>query len=444
LGSKQLLVLTYHYPPDGAVGGMRWAGLTKHLRRLGWETAIVTAAAPDGTGDMLEEGAVNRLVPYPTLNDAYRSVVSRLRSRSGRRIARTASTAASVMPEAARFAMGSLRREVSALLDFPDPERGWIIPAVAQARAILRLWRAPILVSTGPPHSVHIAARLISAEYSIPWFLDFRDPWARVVSDNSPWRPFDQSRLARAVIPRLERVLIGRADGVIANTPELASAFEASYPASRVHTLRNGVDLEDYSSEPARRRPRPVSICHVGTLYGNRSIAPVLNGIVRFREQHPGVAPQDMILELAGHIEERQRKVVDETLPASGLQQSVRLLGKVSREEADRVVGRAGLAVVLAQGQPLQVPSKLYECAARGVRTIVIAERDSASAREATRIGVETCPPDDVSTLASIVASVWKGDAHTPRVDRAAIDYSRRAAELDEMLCHAVTALNPS
>src|SRR2546427_696001 len=34
---RRVLVITYHFPPDGSVGGLRWAGITKYLARLGWK-----------------------------------------------------------------------------------------------------------------------------------------------------------------------------------------------------------------------------------------------------------------------------------------------------------------------------------------------------------------------------------------------------------------------
>jgi hypothetical protein len=43
---RRLLVITYHFPPDGSVGGQRWAGLSKYLARLGWEVHVITAAVP--------------------------------------------------------------------------------------------------------------------------------------------------------------------------------------------------------------------------------------------------------------------------------------------------------------------------------------------------------------------------------------------------------------
>src|SRR6266516_3628641 len=44
--ARRLLIISYHFPPDGAIGGQRWAGLSKYLARLGWEVHIVTASAP--------------------------------------------------------------------------------------------------------------------------------------------------------------------------------------------------------------------------------------------------------------------------------------------------------------------------------------------------------------------------------------------------------------
>src|SRR5947199_10461541 len=47
---RRLLVITYYFGPDGPVGGLRWAGITKYLARLGWEVSVITAAPPGGNG----------------------------------------------------------------------------------------------------------------------------------------------------------------------------------------------------------------------------------------------------------------------------------------------------------------------------------------------------------------------------------------------------------
>ncbi|MGH7606500.1 MAG: hypothetical protein ACREME_04090, partial [Gemmatimonadales bacterium] len=47
--ARRLLVVTYHFGPDGPVGGLRWWGITKYLARLGWKISVVTAAPFNGT-----------------------------------------------------------------------------------------------------------------------------------------------------------------------------------------------------------------------------------------------------------------------------------------------------------------------------------------------------------------------------------------------------------
>src|SRR3989442_1572042 len=44
--ARRLLVISYHFRADGVVGGLRWAGVTKYLARLGWQVAVLTAAPP--------------------------------------------------------------------------------------------------------------------------------------------------------------------------------------------------------------------------------------------------------------------------------------------------------------------------------------------------------------------------------------------------------------
>src|SRR2546430_17728372 len=47
MSAYRLLVITYHFGPNGAVGGLRWRGITKYLVRLGWEVRVITAAPPE-------------------------------------------------------------------------------------------------------------------------------------------------------------------------------------------------------------------------------------------------------------------------------------------------------------------------------------------------------------------------------------------------------------
>src|SRR5436309_13042754 len=76
--ARRLLIISYHFPPDGAIGGQRWAGLSKYLARLGWEVHVITASAgalQDGTPSVHRHVRNRRR----TLNDVYKAVAARFR-----------------------------------------------------------------------------------------------------------------------------------------------------------------------------------------------------------------------------------------------------------------------------------------------------------------------------------------------------------------------------
>src|SRR6185295_18348648 len=73
---RRLLIISYHLPPDGAIGGMRWAGFSKHLARLGWDVHIVTASA-SAAADGIEGVHTHVCRQRRTLNDAYNAAANR-------------------------------------------------------------------------------------------------------------------------------------------------------------------------------------------------------------------------------------------------------------------------------------------------------------------------------------------------------------------------------
>jgi hypothetical protein len=112
----------------------------------------------------------------------------------------------------------------------------------------------------------------------------------------------------------------------------------------------------------------------------------------------------------------------------------VHVLGVLPRDRALDLLSRSHLALVLAQDQPMCVPAKLYECVGLGVPTLVIAERYSAAAREARRIGALTLEGDDRDGLASLIKDMIAGRVPTRIEPRTPISYEDLAYEMDRLL----------
>ena len=427
---RRLLVITYHFPPDGAVGGMRWAGLTKYLAQLGWEVWVLTAApagpaGPDGV-------TVESCPPGRTLSDRYFRLRDLLRGTASAAEPPHDGAANPAEPDPSHL-LDRLRAEGATLLGMMDEGRGWVLRAAVRARRLIARVRPHVVVSTSPPHLVHLAAWLATRGRRLRWLVDLRDPWAGPVP--SGWRshPYLRSRLTWGTIARLERLVVRSASGVVTTTPELAEALRARYPQTAVSWVSNAADRELL---PCRSRsPYPgLSIAHVGTLYGGRDLTPVLRALRVFLDRHPEAASDGTRLRCAGHAEGFRAAGLQREIAALHLGRHVDLLGVVPRGEAVDLLARSQLAVVLAQEQEVQVPAKLYEALATGIPTLVITDRDSASGREAARLGAAVVEPHDVDAIVGVFASVWSDGEGSFGRGQIPVDYRDVAAPLSELL----------
>jgi glycosyltransferase involved in cell wall biosynthesis len=427
--ARRLLVVTYHFGPDGAVGGLRWWGITKYLARLGWNVSVVTAAGSSGT-DKTIHAQVERCPRFWTCLDGIR-LVRRLALGLALRGAPHGSPAAhaSKPPGLLR----QLIREGAACLAFPDQGRGWMLRAALRTRSLIRRFRPHVVVSSGPPHSAHLVARLATIGTSARWLIDLRDPWAGPLPKLWESDPILGSWIFHMLSPPMERRALGAADGVITNTHQLADTLAAKYPGLPVECVPNGVDPENLP--PPARDPYPgLGIVHAGTLYAGRDIGPVVRALRLFFERHPDAAQAGSKLRVAGEADAGHARAFHNAVAAAGMERYVEVLGSLPRVEALNVVSRSRLAVVLAQQQELQIPAKLYESVAMGIPTLVVAPAASASALEGKRIGAVVRDADDVEGIACLLEHFWRNGPPERAPCPAAITYGALAPLVDRLL----------
>lgn len=429
---RRLLVITYHFPPDGSVGGLRWAGLSKYLARRGWEVDVITASPQSATapvpGVCLHHRSAHR-----TLNDVYNSWVGRLRAPSGDTATPSAPASS---PANARPARASqwLRNNLSMALAFPDYGRGWIVPATIAARELLRARTYHAIITSGPPHAAHLVGTLACIGRSVPLWVDMRDPWAAMIEQ--AWaQMLASSGGMRYLIRRLERLVFHRAHRVVTNTAEFADELRRSYPGLQVSYVPNGIDPERLPP-PVAQKFDGLAIAYAGSLYFGRDLSSVLLAMREFLERHPD-ALGALKLRIAGNMDAEHEARFWRDVATTDLGDLVEILGPVSGVEALHLINRSHLTLVLAQNQPMQVPAKLYECVAMGIPTLVVAESSSAAAREARRIGAITCEPADVAGIRTTIERLW-WDRTLVLTPSAAIGYHDIAAQIDALLRGAV------
>jgi hypothetical protein len=176
---KRVLIITYYWPPTGGSGVQRWVKFARYLPSEGWQPVIYTPENPEqlAVDHSLEAEISEDLEVIKTrITEPYELYKKFLR-RSGHSKETVEGNPVnaqnkSLAQKAAMWVRGNLFR--------PDPRCLWIKPSVRFLKKYLEEHPVDLIVSTGPPQSMHLIGRRLSLETGIPWIADFRDPWTKI------------------------------------------------------------------------------------------------------------------------------------------------------------------------------------------------------------------------------------------------------------------------
>ena len=258
------------------------------------------------------------------------------------------------------------------LCHYPDGASGWILPAVAAGRRIIRREGIDVVFATGMPWSSLVVAWLLQKVTGVRYVVDFRDPWIG--------NPFHESKgaLMDWAGRRLEKSIVQGAALVSVNTLPLKEEFLARYPLlppERFVVLTNGFDPEDFehlAPAPAPEggdRSRRLVLAHAGFLYGKRDPAPLLQALDLLISSGRCRA-EDFLFVQMGKVQldydfhERYRDLI-----VRGVLQD---LGQFPFSRCLNELQRADVLLLIQPGTRTQVPSKLYDylCINRPILTI--------------------------------------------------------------------------
>ena len=372
----QVVLLSYYFPPDQAVGALRPAKVCAALRAAGHRVTVIAGRIP-GVSDT--EPDVVRVRTLPNPREAWLALKALLAGEDNGRIVHSAD------PSTAGSAMGStdgqtLKRWMSSVIWLPDDRQGFVIPAVTAALSAVANG-ADLIYTTAPPFSTHLAGLLLKRLTGVRWVAEFRDPW----TDN-PWKPpHVRSQFSDAVERMLERSCLRSADLIVSVSAGIAKALEHKIPGGapkRRKTLlvRNGIDRIAAPSIARQRTSGTFRVVHIGTCYQHRDPRPFLAGLAL---KHGALVRRGIHVQvhLVGECRWYNDISLEETVRALGLSDAVTFSDWVPHERALALVDDADLLLLFAQGQPAQVPNKLYEYLGtrRPILAFVDEEGESAS-----------------------------------------------------------------
>ena len=251
---KRVLVITYYWPPTGGSGVQRWVKFAKYLPSEGWEPVIYTPENPEQLAideSLAAEVSAETEILKTRITEPYELYRKFLR-KSGH-----SKEAVEVNPVNAqnKSALQKLAMWVRGNLFRPDPRCLWIRPSVKFLKKYLKEHPVDLIVSTGPPQSMHLIGMRLAQETGLPWIADFRDPWTKIFYFKHLAMTAATERWHR----RMERKVLDNASAVVAVSPLVQQEFQAM-TQTPVELITNGFDECDFETDgvaedqDARRR----------------------------------------------------------------------------------------------------------------------------------------------------------------------------------------------
>lgn len=253
---KKALIITYYWPPAGGSGVQRWLKFVKYFRDFGVEPVVYTVENPnypivdESLSKDIPEGIEILKLPIWEPNNLF-AFFGKSKTES----------AGFINPNPSLF--GKILQYVRANYFIPDARKFWVKPSTRFLKKYLGSNKIDVVITTGPPHSMHLIGLNLKKELNIKWMADFRDPWTEIDY-------FEQLPLTKKAKEKhhfLEKEVLRNADAVLAVGNTMKENF--SDFNSNVVTVTNGFDEE--LDETIVKLDSKFTITHIGLMNADRN-----------------------------------------------------------------------------------------------------------------------------------------------------------------------------
>ena len=435
---KRVLIISYYWPPTGGSGVQRWVKFAKYLPSEGWQPVIYT---PENPEQLATDASLEAEIPAEAeiikthIIEPYELYKKFLR-KSGH-----SKEAVEVNPVNAqnKSFLQKVAMWVRGNLFLPDPRCMWIRPSVSYLKKYLKEHPVDLIVSTGPPQSMHIIGMKLARQTGLPWIADFRDPWTRIFY----FKHLSMTRTTERWHKKMEKKVLDAASAVVAVSPLVQQEFQ-EMTQTPVELITNGFDECDFAgaacTEAAGGKDKDFIITHTG-LFAADGNPSVLWETLRDKCMKDPVFKDRLKIKLIGKTDRQ----ITESIEAAGLGENLTDMGYQPHDKAVEEQRRASLLILPLRKEPeyrAVLPGKLYEYLASWRPVLGIGQPDGAMSMilNTTKTGV-VFNWEDKASVSRFIDLCWKNhlegrlvvdDADISQFTRR--NLTRRMAELFERL----------
>ena len=421
---KRVLIITYYWPPSGGSGVQRWLKMSKYLPENGWQPVIYTA--DDAEYPVEDKSLENDVAPEAEvirrpIVEPYTIYKKFLGMKKGEKVK------AGFINEGAKKSGWKENLSVWLRGNFfiPDARCWWIKPSVKYLTNYLKEHPVDAMISTGPPHSMHLIARALHKKFNIPWVADFRDPW----TDIDFYKDLRLTCCADRKHHRLERGVLTEATKVVTIGWDCAKGLE-NHGAKDVAVITNGYDFDNSMQSNCQNHTSTFTMSHIGIVGANRNPEMFWQSIADIVETFPETSPKPSIkIRLIGQID----NTVLESIKRHNIKNYVEITPYIPHNQVVEEQTKSDVLLLFVNNTPNAkgiLTGKIFEYMASGRPILCIGPEDGDSARilNETQTGI-TVDFNDKEKMKAIILDMMQKHQDNQLVTKhneAVEQYSRR------------------
>ena len=403
--TRRMLLVFFYFAPSAEVGALRWLSLARFGVERGWAVDVVTLH-PRFMGT-LDPSRLSQLPPGTRLFgfSGLEPVLYRTLLSAWQRLKRKPNGSATGAGMSGHLDGSDLaidgspgdapawRRSMRSRMHFVLANR-LTHRAARLGTALAHKVAYDVVVSSGPPHAAHSAARMIAEAGGVPFVMDMRDPWSDATAMPEELRSETWARMARED----EHRCVSAANAVVVTSKAHEELQLGKYPflRGRVRTVMNGADTDRL---PASRVGRRFLVAFAGMIYLGRNPRALFRAASTVARE-TGATPEEFGVEFMG--DDTCGGVPLATIAREeGLVEHFTAHGFRPRSEALEFLAAAAVLVSLPLRTTMTLPAKLFEYTRYDAWLLVLAESGSATAELLRGTGADIVEPNDEAAIAA-------------------------------------------
>ncbi|WP_053992483.1 glycosyl transferase family 1 [Mangrovimonas sp. TPBH4] len=361
---KKALIITYYWPPAGGPGVQRWLKFVKYLPQFAVEPIVFCPENPNYPivdQNMLNEVPEGTTVLKLPIKEPYRfaNFISKNKA---------SEISSGVIPKAKKQSfIQKLLLYVRGNFFIPDARKNWVSPSVEFLSEYISKNNIETIITTGPPHSLHLIGMQLKARLGVTWITDFRDPWTTI----GYHKELKLSKSSKEKHIKLEQQVLQTADHILVTSNNTKLEFETK-TSQPITVITNGYDTHKVARP---EKDTKFTMSHIGSLLSERNPVELWQAISELIDENEDFR-KAFQLNLTGVVSDD----VLQSIYIHNLKEYVHLQGYVPHTEAIKAQMQSQVLLLIeidSEDTKVIIPGKLFEYMISNTPIIAIGPRQS-------------------------------------------------------------------